>query len=253
MSSHLVPAGNGARIAATALFALSIGCTDALADTYNLRDYFEALPASYPVQSAASPWSFYTGSATGGSLLTPSGASYYSAEPYQQIGMLVDIGTNGYAGPTLNATFDGVFIHPGSVNPTSVVFRAASATTVTQLTLWSEMVGNGHAGNGFDVAVRSYTGGGYHAIGSFAFDYGATVNSYIETIFGAPVALAAGEFIEISYGNRGYYDFDHGNIDVTVTTGAIAAPVPEPETYAMLVAGLGLLGVMGRRRRQIEA
>lgn len=83
MSSHLVPAGNGTRIAATALFALSIGCTDALADTYNLRDYFEALPASYPVQSAASPWSFYTGSATGGSLLTPSGASYYSAEPYQ--------------------------------------------------------------------------------------------------------------------------------------------------------------------------
>lgn len=30
----------------------------------------------------------------------------------------------------------------------------------------------------------------------------------------------------------------------------IAAPVPEPETYAMLFAGLGLLGVMTRRRNQ---
>jgi hypothetical protein len=44
---------------------------------------------------------------------------------------------------------------------------------------------------------------------------------------------------------------DHGgstgfNINVT----ALAAPVPEPETYAMMLAGLGLLGVMTRRRKQ---
>ncbi len=31
---------------------------------------------------------------------------------------------------------------------------------------------------------------------------------------------------------------------------AVAAPVPEPETYAMMLAGLGLLGVMTRRRKQ---
>jgi hypothetical protein len=28
------------------------------------------------------------------------------------------------------------------------------------------------------------------------------------------------------------------------------APIPEPETYAMMLAGLGLLGVMARRRKQ---
>jgi hypothetical protein len=45
---------------------------------------------------------------------------------------------------------------------------------------------------------------------------------------------------------------DHGggtgfNINVTAE---LAAPVPEPETYAMMLAGLGLLGVMARRRKQ---
>ena len=37
-----------------------------------------------------------------------------------------------------------------------------------------------------------------------------------------------------------------GNVAVGVPT----APVPEPETYAMMLAGLGLLGFVARRRRQ---
>jgi hypothetical protein len=35
------------------------------------------------------------------------------------------------------------------------------------------------------------------------------------------------------------------NFDVTIT----AVPVPEPETYAMLLAGLGIVGMVARRRR----
>lgn len=35
-----------------------------------------------------------------------------------------------------------------------------------------------------------------------------------------------------------------------VHDGDVAAPIPEPETYAMMLAGLGLLGVVARRRKQ---
>ncbi|MBI1989245.1 MAG: PEP-CTERM sorting domain-containing protein, partial [Betaproteobacteria bacterium] len=32
--------------------------------------------------------------------------------------------------------------------------------------------------------------------------------------------------------------------------GIILAAIPEPETYAMMLAGLGLMGFVARRRRQ---
>lgn len=38
----------------------------------------------------------------------------------------------------------------------------------------------------------------------------------------------------------------------TITDGGITSGIPEPETYAMLLAGLGLLGFVARRRKQKE-
>ncbi|WP_229634124.1 FxDxF family PEP-CTERM protein [Duganella qianjiadongensis] len=49
--------------------------------------------------------------------------------------------------------------------------------------------------------------------------------------------------------NASYYS--EGTIDAyaKVTYTYTTAPVPEPETYAMLLAGLGLVGVVARRRK----
>jgi len=44
---------------------------------------------------------------------------------------------------------------------------------------------------------------------------------------------------------------DSGQIIANASDGQayLLSPVPEPETYAMLLAGLGLMGFMGRRKK----
>jgi hypothetical protein len=49
----------------------------------------------------------------------------------------------------------------------------------------------------------------------------------------------------------GYVNYYNGNYNAS-NWHVAAVPVPEPETYAMLLAGLGLMGFVARRRKQRE-
>lgn len=46
------------------------------------------------------------------------------------------------------------------------------------------------------------------------------------------------------------YSSDSNFVDLVVTAESITAAVPEPEIYAMLLAGLGFMGFVARRRKQ---
>ena len=62
-----------------------------------------------------------------------------------------------------------------------------------------------------------------------------------------PYLLAAGSYdLQIS-GNLQAGGYFSGHMTLAPTT---MAPIPEPETYAMMLAGLGLMGFVARRRKQ---
>jgi hypothetical protein len=82
---------------------------------------------------------------------------------------------------------------------------------------------------------NEYTGQPISVVGNTVF--GAEGNGTVQFI---------GTYSSISWTNP-VYEFWYG-FDVGVA--GVANPVPEPETYALMVAGLGAMGFVARRRRK---
>ncbi|MBY0558165.1 MAG: CCXG family PEP-CTERM protein, partial [Burkholderiaceae bacterium] len=59
------------------------------------------------------------------------------------------------------------------------------------------------------------------------------------TIYGLEGCCDGGQQVQFAKAGEGYQTF----------TADTLAPVPEPETYAMLLGGLAMLGAVARRRR----
>ena len=123
----------------------------------------------------------------------------------------------------------GSFVYDPEANGTSSVFGAVGSTIF-----------------GFD-----FTGFDPLNVFTFSWDpdvasnggYGAIVAELAGTVVTASVRFSADEVLTYS-GTMGIVGHD---------VAANPVPVPEPETYAMLLAGLGLIGFAGYRRKQAAA
>lgn len=174
---------------------------------------------------------------------------------------LLSMGAAQATTTSLTGLVGGPLVNPGSFTATlnaPVADTNASLTFVVQgfnsldgfnsyqddltLTINGNFVGTGS----FDL------GGGGGSSTSFG---GATVSvsSGTATISGLNFSLLQGvNTFQFAYtapgpsngGGQGLGDEGWGIASATVTA------VPEPETYAMLLAGLGLMGVIARRRKQ---
>ncbi len=85
----------------------------------------------------------------------------------------------------------------------------------------------------------NFTGAGNSG---FLFESSA---AQLQSVFSAD--LRVGLFATAANATGGFETFFVGNVANPVT------PVPEPETYALMLAGLGVVGFMARRRKNRDA
>jgi PEP-CTERM motif len=100
-------------------------------------------------------------------------------------------------------------------------------------------------GGAFDVTTTFAASGIVGSVGLYKAD-----NTLIDSWgVGAP-SFSASDTNSLTAGSYYYLVAAFKPGSYTLTSTAVATPVPEPETYAMLAAGLGIVGFVASRRRR---
>lgn len=192
--------------------------------TYGWLDHLGGVFTQYTVPGSAT---------AGGTIQTwHDPAVYYLGTP----SVWNNSSASAFVSGTVNYSAGWAGFHPGPENQMSDFrFTAVSAGTYA---LAFDFQGADVDGTSTDVHV--YSGGGDLFSASIVGYGDATRKSFSGTVF-----LNAGQTVDIAVG----YATNSLWNDSTAVRGTIAA-VPEPETYALMIAGLGLLGFAARRRQQ---
>jgi len=111
----------------------------------------------------------------------------------------------------------------------------------------------GYAGNNLKYGTTSNNLIGFNRTGTVANDsYESGLNILrIDALATGTLKASYTPYADSGNALRAFLDLNQGSATFGQLT--IAAPVPEPESYAMLLAGLGVMGAIARRRRNKQA
>lgn len=212
-----------------------VAASPSLASMTNFRDWVDV--NGFATNSTSNLW--YGQSGVGGPMMAANGSSWTS--PWAQhstplIGPITSPGSdNGAAGP---ATFDGLWVHPGSGVPAVLMFAPQAATVVGIVNVHSELIANGLSGNGVTISVTTSIGGVETSRGTTILA-GTADERFDEFSLGHTQTLQAGDWIRIAFGDNGSFLFDHVNFNAWMT-------IPAPASLGVLLAP----ALLGARRRR---
>lgn len=141
---------------------------------------------------------------------------------------------------------DALLLHPDSstTSPSDAVLSFTSATggDYSLAGAFSRLDTSSGSGNGVDVSIFSVSG--VTTTSLFSGVIGSS--DYAPLAFSDLVSLAAGGKIIFVVNNAGEYTFDSTGLRATISA------VPEPTTWAMMLAGFGMIGFAARRRGNVK-
>ncbi|WP_229259085.1 discoidin domain-containing protein [Duganella flavida] len=139
-------------------------------------------------------------------------------------------------GLNAESLFNGASWNAGTGGPQWVQVDLLDTKQITAISYLTNQLPDGHSWQKIFISNTAIGDNWTSLTPSLTFEGDTVANTPISFSFGA----ISGRYVEIVAYNEGSW--------TALQTASITA-VPEPETYAMMLAGLGLVGAIARRRK----